>query len=966
MRTSRLLIALVLGVASTCFAQVPTWTPKCVTNGPQAGYYSAMAYDSAHGQSVLFGGAFPDESTISNETWVWNGSTWTKQSPATNPPARVAFGIAYDSAHGEVVMFGGAGPGNGSFLTDTWLWDGVNWTPKANGPGPRLHMGMAYDAARQQVVMFGGGNGTPTPYGDTWVFDGSSNPWTQKFPVTTPGGRSNFRMAYDAARQQIIMFGGWNGGAYVNETWVWDGNTWTQKFPASSPSPRSDFELAYDANRGRVILFSGIVPSSHPVDNATWEWDGTNWTQDTPATSPSGRGGGATAYDEARGQIVMFGGVDDTHVITETWVWGMPTASSCLSGGAGTISVTTNMSTATFTVTGPGPFSGSGTSATFNNAPIGTYTITFGAVTGYITPSPQTQTLTASGTVQFSGTYIPSEPFLISSPVGLTFTYTAGQVGSNTTQSLSLSASSGVLTFTALASTVPPGGNWLSVVPGSGSSPAILNVAVAQNLGPGTYSGNITVTSSGGVTSPLEIAVSLIVALPGRGTAASSGRPILFVHGFCDDSASWQALRRQLASRLNQNYPTLYPDTTNYDVYYDGTTVNFFSGSNPQPVVPSSSARFFSIRFYDLNGGQLDAGKVAQVSILNKANELANVLSEITAITRIQDVIVIAHSMGGLVTRAYLEGMASILDCYDYNGGRGGSPDYHNGFCLPGGKSYAGEIADLVTIDTPHGGTDPAKFNVYPSCLLSPSTTKTEMIPGSQLLNALNYFDKTIATAAAIPSSVKVQSIESYFTDPNAALVAFGWVICSASNKFECREDGVVSVDHQSIELNLSPSFRNGSQFSDWGNSYTVEAIQSQANCQQNILDIGTVPILHFIQCVGAQLNSQSLVYSLLQPIVHGNLDSITVKATLDRGNGPVPWTGQVNYVLHGTDAITGQAIYLAGNAVPDSFKAIPVGTYTLSYTSGGPTGTKVFVGPIITILDSNNWNPTFTISFGP
>src|SRR6266702_1482670 len=96
MRTSRLLISLFLGIGSTCFAQDPTWTPKCVANGPQAGYYPAMAYDSAHSRILLFGGVpDPNNPVYSDETWTWDGSTWTKQSPANNPPGRVAFGMAY-------------------------------------------------------------------------------------------------------------------------------------------------------------------------------------------------------------------------------------------------------------------------------------------------------------------------------------------------------------------------------------------------------------------------------------------------------------------------------------------------------------------------------------------------------------------------------------------------------------------------------------------------------------------------------------------------------------------------------------------------------------------------------------------------------------------------------------------------------------------------------------------------------
>ena len=300
MHAFRFLIAVFLGVTSTCFAQGPTWTQKCVANGPQAGYYPAMAYDSAHSQVVLFGGLRSDFSTLSNETWTWDGSIWTKQSPATTPPARTAHAMAYDTARGQVVMFAGAGASG--YMNDTWVWDGVNWTQKTSGPGPLAHVGMVYDTARQQVVLFGGSVGTPTPLGDTWVWDGTS--WTQKFPSVTPGLRSNYRLAYDEAHSQVVLFGGWNGSTLVNETWVWDGTNWMQKFPASSPLPlaRQDFATAYDANLQRVVLFSGIQAQSNPVDDITWLWDGTNWTDASPATSPLARGGAAMEWQRRNRQ----------------------------------------------------------------------------------------------------------------------------------------------------------------------------------------------------------------------------------------------------------------------------------------------------------------------------------------------------------------------------------------------------------------------------------------------------------------------------------------------------------------------------------------------------------------------------------------------------------------------------------------------------------------------------------------
>jgi uncharacterized protein (TIGR03437 family) len=75
-----------------------------------------MAYDSAHGQVVLYRGDL-------NETWLWDGSNWTQQSPQNSPQGRVYYAMAYHSAHSQVVLFGGE-DFNEVTLGDTWTWEG--------------------------------------------------------------------------------------------------------------------------------------------------------------------------------------------------------------------------------------------------------------------------------------------------------------------------------------------------------------------------------------------------------------------------------------------------------------------------------------------------------------------------------------------------------------------------------------------------------------------------------------------------------------------------------------------------------------------------------------------------------------------------------------------------------------------------------------------------------------------------
>src|SRR5258708_16069731 len=103
---------LFLATALAAFLQVPSamatdWTQKLPAKSPPGRRGQAMAYDSAHGQVVLFGGVGADN-TVLSDTWTWDGSNWTQRSPASSPPARNFHAMAYDSSHRQVVLFGGS------------------------------------------------------------------------------------------------------------------------------------------------------------------------------------------------------------------------------------------------------------------------------------------------------------------------------------------------------------------------------------------------------------------------------------------------------------------------------------------------------------------------------------------------------------------------------------------------------------------------------------------------------------------------------------------------------------------------------------------------------------------------------------------------------------------------------------------------------------------------------------------
>ena len=88
-----------------------------------------MAYDAAIGKIVLFGGFGPSGlgfNVFYGDTWTYNGTTWTKEAPATSPRARQSASMAYDAAIGEIVVFSGSGESGA--VSDTWTYDGTTWS----------------------------------------------------------------------------------------------------------------------------------------------------------------------------------------------------------------------------------------------------------------------------------------------------------------------------------------------------------------------------------------------------------------------------------------------------------------------------------------------------------------------------------------------------------------------------------------------------------------------------------------------------------------------------------------------------------------------------------------------------------------------------------------------------------------------------------------------------------------------
>jgi hypothetical protein len=298
-----------LSVTARLQQYVPDWVQPTLSTAPSGRCCSGIAYDAAHYYTLLFGGGDSGQPNPNpqNDTWIWR-SGWYKLSPATSPSPRNGTNLAYNPTTGTVVLFGGA-DANGNFLNDTWTWDGVTWTqqfPPISPPGRQLNVpAMAYDAATGTVVLFGG-SAQGGDLGDTWEWNGRTKTWTQLFPATSPSPREA-PLAYDPITREIVLFGGNGSTGDLNDTWTWNGATWTQRFPAASPSPRYISSIAYDAGLGQVVLFGGRAPDGQSLDD-TWGWNGATWTQLKTYSRPAARYAAPMDFDPLSNGLVFFAG----------------------------------------------------------------------------------------------------------------------------------------------------------------------------------------------------------------------------------------------------------------------------------------------------------------------------------------------------------------------------------------------------------------------------------------------------------------------------------------------------------------------------------------------------------------------------------------------------------------------------------------------------------------------------------
>jgi hypothetical protein len=323
-----------------------TLSPSATKSAPPATGDVTFVYDDQMGSVLYLGDTFYSDPNQPAQTWIWNGSVWTQLHPVHEPSIRSQVAIVYDPATKQVVLFGGISSlANTNMLNDTWTWDGTDWTQQhpVTSPPARDDAALAYDDATKQLVLFGGGsNGprigglVPPPLNDTWIWTGSN--WIQQHPATIPLPVLLPSLTYDAAQQNLILFGGLYANTTpmrkeLNDTWQWTGTDWVQLHPQTSPHLfdmvngqqvlYSNPNMVYNPQNQQIfLLFGGDNTVTNAKLQVGWAWDGTNWSKTSVNGPQTAADTGDLVYDAGMQAVLeMTSFLPSTSISFDTSLW---------------------------------------------------------------------------------------------------------------------------------------------------------------------------------------------------------------------------------------------------------------------------------------------------------------------------------------------------------------------------------------------------------------------------------------------------------------------------------------------------------------------------------------------------------------------------------------------------------------------------------------------------------------------
>ncbi len=317
-----------------------TWTrlPPPLLNEPSA------AYDRAHNRLILFGGS--SGYNVGNDLWALNlgpSPSWSLLATVgTRPSGRAASGMAYDPATDRLWLIGGSDE-TGATLNDVWsvplgveplAWAQVS--PSGTPPAARAYLSAALDSLNDRLLIFGGAQtvdqeGPPSGMlSDVWSLNLTGSPaWTALAPSgSAPSARAASQMIWDGTAQRLVVFGGFDGNAMLNDLYqmtLSGSPAWSVLSAAGTPpGGRAVTPAIWDPAVGRMVMFGGIGDGDIMYTDL-WSLSlggSPAWTELSPSGGPpSPRQMPVGAFDSQANALVIYGCRDTSGASVADLAW---------------------------------------------------------------------------------------------------------------------------------------------------------------------------------------------------------------------------------------------------------------------------------------------------------------------------------------------------------------------------------------------------------------------------------------------------------------------------------------------------------------------------------------------------------------------------------------------------------------------------------------------------------------------
>jgi Galactose oxidase, central domain len=324
-----ILLALII-VGSAQYAQLMENGPTSVTSD-QSARLAPRRYASVwcnKNDVFIYGG---DTGSGGNgrkrDMWKFEGETrrwiWFPDGPGVDGRSE----MAHWNLYGRFWMYGGRTDA-GVTLNDLWSYTLADRTWHASsiaptGPGPRYGSIYWVDSLTNRIFIYGGNGGDVAVDRSIWAFDVVTNTWTIHDNSAAPEAitpTALYGSQFTQVEDRVYIL------TPANTFWMLNTNTlqWSSLSVLNGPTIRSNGVLFPTATRDQLVLFGGFQGSQMYRDMWRYDTDSDTWQELNDGTRPSARFGSSVCLDES-GASYSFGGSFNDQMDNDIWRYGSKT-----------------------------------------------------------------------------------------------------------------------------------------------------------------------------------------------------------------------------------------------------------------------------------------------------------------------------------------------------------------------------------------------------------------------------------------------------------------------------------------------------------------------------------------------------------------------------------------------------------------------------------------------------------------